>query len=171
MQPNLQVLEQRHEMPAEDLSNFVSTNFGGNLLTLRQLEPFIVEIKRRFKTLPRKMQVDGTYKTISGHRSFKVWCRGVLNRTDRTVRYMLAKSHEKATNQEQKSEQRAETISAVLDRCVKYLAKQRKLVTESKVTTTKIRKTISVLFRKVRKSKARVEDLEAQPRTAPGRRS
>lgn len=120
MNPNLQLLESRHEIAADELSEFVSANFGGNLLTLRQLEPYIVEIKRRFKTLPRKMGVDGTYKTISGHRSFKSWCQGVLKRTDRTVRYMLAKSK----NEERKSTKRTETISAVLSRCMKYIEKQ-----------------------------------------------
>ena len=72
MKPNLQLLENRHEIPAEELSEFISTNFGTNLLTLRQLEPYITEIKRRFKTLPRTLGVDGNYKTISGHRSLKV---------------------------------------------------------------------------------------------------
>jgi hypothetical protein len=121
MKPNLHLLERRHDMPPEELSEFVSVNFGGNLLTLRQLEPFIAEIKRRFKTLPRKAGVDGKYKTIGGHRSFKSWCHGVLGRTDRTVRYMLSKSK----NEEQKPKKEAETISAVLNRCVNYITRQR----------------------------------------------
>jgi len=108
-------------MPSEELSNFVSTNFGGNLLTLRQLEPFITEIKRRFKTLPRKTGIDGKYKTIGKHRSFKSWCYGVLGRTDRTVRYMLSKSK----NEIQKPEKEAEPISAVLNRCMAYIKRQR----------------------------------------------
>src|SRR5258708_786896 len=107
-------------MDAEELSQFVSTNFGGNLLTLRQLEPFITEIKRRFKTLSRKKGVDGKYKLIGGYRSFKSWCHGVLGRTDRTVRYMLSKSK----NEEQKPEKEAETISAVLTRCLTYINRQ-----------------------------------------------
>jgi hypothetical protein len=121
LRTDLQLVEQRHEMPSEALSNFVSTNFGGNLLTLRQLEPFITEIKRRFQTLPRKQGVDGKYKTIGEHRSFKSWCHGVLGRTDRTVRYMLSKSK----IEEQKPEKEAETISAVLNRCVTYIKRQR----------------------------------------------
>jgi hypothetical protein len=121
MKPDLRLLERRHDMPPEELSEFVSVNFGGNLLTLRQLEPFITEIKRRFKTLPRKAGVDGKYKMIGGHRSFKSWCHGVLGRTDRTVRYMLSKSK----NEERKPNKEAETISAVLIRCVNYITRQR----------------------------------------------
>src|SRR6266576_3990362 len=116
MKPNLQLLEQRHEIPVDELSEYVSTNFNGNLLTLRQLEPYITEIKRRFKTLPRKMGVDGKYRMIAGHRSFKSWCKGVVGRTDRCVRYMLLKSRE----EERKSEKGAESLSLVLSRCLKY---------------------------------------------------
>jgi hypothetical protein len=120
MTPDLSLLDRRHEVPPEELSEFVSTNFGGNLLTLRQLEPFISEIRRRFKILPRKANLGG-YKTISGHRSFKTWCSGVLGRTDRTVRYMLAKSK----NEEKKLQKQAETISAVLNRTLVYIMKQK----------------------------------------------
>ncbi len=120
MEPNLQLLDNRHEIPVEELSSYVSTSFNGNLLTLRQLEPFIAEIKRRFRTLPRNMGVDGKYKMIAGHRSFKSWCKGVVGRTDRCVRYMLAK----AKNQEKKSKDKAETISVVLNRIVTYIKRQ-----------------------------------------------
>src|SRR5712671_3284557 len=109
MKTDLQLLENRHETPVEELSEFVSANFNGNLLTLRQLEPYITEIKRRFKTLPRKQGVDGRYQMIAGHRTFKSWCKGVVGRTDRCVRYMLAKSKK----EEQQSLKGAETISAV----------------------------------------------------------
>lgn len=60
------------------------------------------------------------YKTIHGHRNFKSWCHEVLHRTDRTVRYMLQKSK----NEGPKTERKAETISAVLDRCTSYIRKQ-----------------------------------------------
>jgi hypothetical protein len=65
--------------------------------------------------------VDGKYKMIAGHRSFKSWCKGVLKRSDRTVRYMLAKSK----IEEQKPAREAETLSAVLTRCMKYITKQK----------------------------------------------
>jgi hypothetical protein len=121
MNLDLKLLNNRHDASPAELSEFVASNFGGNLLTLRQLEPFITEIKRRFKILPRNAAVDGSYKTIGGHRSFKSWCHGVLGRTDRTVRYMISKSKK----EEQKPAKEAETISAVLNRCQKYIAKQK----------------------------------------------
>jgi hypothetical protein len=121
MQPDLSLLARRYEVSPEELSEFVSANFGGNLLTLRQLEPYITEVKRRFRLLPRKAGIDGKYKVIAGHRSFKSWCQGVLGRTDRTVRYMLAKSK----NEEQRLGKRTESISAVLARCQKYIQRQR----------------------------------------------
>lgn len=119
MKSNLALLENRHDIPPEELSNFIADNFGGNLLTLRQLEPYIVEINRRFRHLPRKASVDGKYKAISGHRNFKDWCSGVLHRTDRAVRYML----QKARGDERKPKNETETISAQLERCKAYIAK------------------------------------------------
>jgi hypothetical protein len=88
----LQLVERRHELDANDLSEHIRQNWGGSLLTLRQLEPFVSEILRRFKCLPRKRQVNGDFARIAGHRSFKSWYNGVLNRKERSVRYMLAKS-------------------------------------------------------------------------------
>jgi hypothetical protein len=118
MNVDLMLLQERHDTPSEELANFVQTNFGGNLLTLRQLEPYITEIKRRFRVLPRKPGVDGRFKTISGQRNFKNWCRAVLNRTDRCVRYMLAKSRNEAPRS------KAESISAV-QRCINYIQRQK----------------------------------------------
>jgi hypothetical protein len=97
IQEVLAVLDSRHEMDVEILSKHIQDNFSGSMLSLKQLKPLIVEIKRCFKRLPRKKSLDGTYPTIAGHRSFgagkadKVgWCLGVLHKDDRTVRYMLA---------------------------------------------------------------------------------
>lgn len=111
-------VKDRYEAPAEELSQYVSENFGGNLLTLRQLEPYIREIQRRFIILPRNRGVDGQFKTISGCRSFKLWCSNNLGRTDRTVRYMLAK----AKNEPKRKT--TETISAV-EKVVRYIRKQK----------------------------------------------
>jgi hypothetical protein len=131
MKANLQLLEQRHETPSEELSDFVANNFGGNLLTLRQLEPLIIEMQRRFKSLPRKLGVDGKYKTIAGHRSFESWCHGVLGRNARCVRYMLMRARE-PKNSEPKSRKQAETTSAIAMRCAKYIA-NKKLDTLTKI--------------------------------------
>jgi hypothetical protein len=114
-------LEVRHnEMTAEELTHLVQSNFSGSMLSLRQLKPFIEEIRRRFRHLPRKVSVDGAYKTIAGHRNFKSWCDGVLRRTDRAVRYMLAK----ASGDKKKSKNESEDISAVLALVGRYLTKK-----------------------------------------------
>ena len=119
----LAVLDVRsdYETTGEQLTDYICSHFSGSLLSLRQLEPFIKEIKRRFKTLPRKRGVDGEYKTISGHRSFKSWC-SVLNRSDRAVRYMLAKARPEK-DKKKKDVEAAETISALSDRLVKYVVR------------------------------------------------
>jgi hypothetical protein len=118
-------LDARHdEMTAEELTYLVQTNFSGSLLSLRQLKPFIEEIKRRFKHLPRKMGVDGEYKKISGHRNFKFWCASILHRSDRAVRYMLAKASN--TPNKNKLEDETETISVVSARVGKYLTDRAK---------------------------------------------
>ena len=120
-------LDARHDqMTADELTYLVQSNFSGSLLSLRQLKPFIEEIKRRFKHLPRKVGVDGNYKTIAGHRNFKSWCAGILNRTDRAVRYMLVKAQKPKDKKEKKGEEQKtkETISAVSERVKKYLQNQ-----------------------------------------------
>jgi len=114
IQDALQAIESRHEDDAETLSIRIQENFSGSLLSLRQLEPLIREILRRFKRLPRKAGVDGKFATIAGHRSFgpgkvdKVgWCQGKLKRSDRTVRYMLSGGNRK------RKEPRVETVSSL----------------------------------------------------------
>ena len=89
-EPDLVKLERRFDLSADELSAHIQQNFGGSLLSLRQLEPLIREMLRRFKHLPRTIGVDGKRPSIAGCTTFKMWCRTILNRTDRTVRYMLA---------------------------------------------------------------------------------
>lgn len=121
------LLAERHELDAEALSEHIRANFSGSLCSLRQLDPFVREMLRRFKHLPRKRGVDGTYKNISGHRSFKSWCNGVLNRSDRTVRYMLA-----GGNGKRSKPQSDENVSALAARLLKYLDVQLDRVDRSK---------------------------------------
>src|ERR1700737_865188 len=92
LQTVLDLIPERHTMSDDSLSKHIQDNFSGSLLSLRQLKPFIEDILRRFKRLPRKKSVDGTYPTIYGYRSFgagkidKVgWCQGVLHRDERTA--------------------------------------------------------------------------------------
>jgi hypothetical protein len=89
LQAALTAIAERHDVDVEDLSVHIQENFSGNLMSLKQLEPLVSEILCRFKHLPKKRKVDGTYPNIAGYRTFKKWCLGVLNRSDRTVRYML----------------------------------------------------------------------------------
>jgi hypothetical protein len=66
----LAALEIRHGMDADVLTQHIAANFSGSLLSLRQLKPFIEEILRQFKHLPKKKSVDGTYPAIAGYRTF-----------------------------------------------------------------------------------------------------
>jgi hypothetical protein len=93
----LQLLSELHNIDDDTLSKRIQDNFCGSLLSLSQLKTPVQEVLRRFKCLLRKKSMDGRYPTISGYRSFgagkidKVgWCQGVLGRSDRAVRYMLA---------------------------------------------------------------------------------
>jgi len=129
------LLEQRYDMSADDLSNHIRQNFSGSLLSLKQLEPFIREMLRRFKRLPRKVGVDGKRRPIAGCTTFKMWCRTVLNRQDRTVRYMLAGgSKPKATARTERISAHAKApaqIREFLDKQVSFAtgAARRQLVT------------------------------------------
>jgi len=133
LQDALRTLEERHDVDIEVLSNHVRENFNGSMLSLRQLEPVIGEILRRFKHLPRKMGVNGEYSTIAGHRTFKSWCAGVLKRTPRAVRYMLAggnKNRQKSVK-ESVSSLDATAILSYLDSHVGNLDKiQRRLLAQ-----------------------------------------
>jgi hypothetical protein len=84
------VVQIRESMTDDSLTQYAREHFSGSLLSLRQLEPLIREVKRRFRHLPRKLGVDGKRKTISDCTKFSDWCQQVLQRSDRTVRYMLA---------------------------------------------------------------------------------
>jgi hypothetical protein len=117
----LEQLESRHELSDEFLTDYIRQNFNGSLLSLRQLEPFVKEILRRFKRLPRKKGVDGQYKTIGGCTSFKKWAPAVLGRTDRACRYMLERAH---SDKLKKPTETEESISAVSEQIVKYIRRK-----------------------------------------------
>jgi hypothetical protein len=129
IQEILATLDSRHELDSDDLTKFLYEHFSGSLLSLKQLQPLIAEVLRRFKTLPRKKSVDGTYPTIAGYRSFGVskrepvgWCQGVLHRNARTVRYMLAGGNTaKATPKKERVSADARTILKYLDEHVSDL--------------------------------------------------
>jgi|CZKC01.1.fsa_nt_gi hypothetical protein len=66
----LALLPQRYEMAGDVLSQHIQDNFSGSLLSLSDLKPFIEEMLRRFKHLPRTQNVDGTHPNIAGFRTF-----------------------------------------------------------------------------------------------------
>jgi hypothetical protein len=122
LQATLETLDSRHAMGSDELTKYLYENFAGSLLSLKQLQPLIAEVLRRFKQLPRKQSVDGTYPTIAGYRSFGVsnrepigWCQGVLHRNARTVRYMLAGGNKA------KSQPKKERVSVDAVAILKYL--------------------------------------------------
>jgi hypothetical protein len=145
---DLQLLENRSTLPADDLSKHIQDNFGGSLLSLRQLEPFISEMLRRFKRLPRKVGVDGNRPTIAGCTSFKIWCSTVLHRTDRCVRYMLKRSQSGTIKKTKTEKLSAKHTSA---RVLKYLDRQLSNANEAERTflVQEISKTLEGYQRKV----------------------
>jgi hypothetical protein len=118
LQAALTAVAERHEMDVDVLSNRIRENFNGSMLSLKQLEPLVSEIRRRFKHLPRKQKVDGTYPNIAGYRTFKDWCGRVLHHSDRAVRYML-----KGGNNNRKCfKSRLATVSVLdIDGVMRYL--------------------------------------------------
>lgn len=109
--PDVELVNKWHGLDGEALGEHIERQFKGICLTLRQLLPWIEEMKRRFNLLPRGKQVDGAYKTIRGCRSFKEWVETKLKRSERTVYYLLAggnpqnekaKLHRKAAKQRDK---------------------------------------------------------------------
>jgi hypothetical protein len=88
--PGMDLLKNLHEVDGEKLGEYIEGRLGGVCTTLRHLQPLIVEIKRRFKLLPRGKRMDGTYNTIRGCRTFKEWVATKLKRTDRAVYYLLS---------------------------------------------------------------------------------
>jgi hypothetical protein len=118
LQAALAAIAERHDVDVEDLSTHIQENFSGSLMSLKQLEPLVSEILRRFKRLPRKRNVDGTHPNIAGYRNFKSWCEGILHRSDRTVRYMLNGGNKKRKD----SKVQAESVSALdAAKILKYL--------------------------------------------------
>lgn len=115
---DLELLNKRHEVPDEALTAHIAQNFSGSLLSLRQLAPFVAEIRRRFKILPRKRGVDGQHKTISGCRTFKSFCETVLHRKPRTVRHALRGLEILRTEKE------APSKAAIIAALARYIARR-----------------------------------------------
>jgi hypothetical protein len=70
----------------------LGSQIEGVVFTLRLCLPLVTEMQRRFQILHRGKQVDGTYKTIRGCRSFQTYCETVLHRTKQAVYAMLSET-------------------------------------------------------------------------------
>ena len=89
------------DMDGEILGEFVERNWNqviGNSLGLMYL---VKEMKRKFKGLDRKKQVDGTYKKIRGYTSFDAWFTNCSGKSRRLAYYLLE-------TEEKKNERNAE---------------------------------------------------------------
>ncbi len=128
LQDALTAIDTRHTMTNDEISICCRDNFSGSMLSLKQLEPVIRDVQRRFKILGRKQHMDGSYPNIFGYRSFgsihdkeeykKVlrvgWCEGVLKFDVRTVHYMLNGGNKKKKSKPKKEKLSAPQASEVL---------------------------------------------------------
>ena len=83
------MVENRHNVDGDALSEYIERHFEGVFATLRHIRPLLEEMRRRFKTLPRGKRPDGTFHTIRGCRNFKEWVLTTLHRSERAVYYAL----------------------------------------------------------------------------------
>jgi hypothetical protein len=95
--PSLVSLPTSHcqSMDAEVLGEFIEKNWNqavGNALGLIYL---VREMKRRFKMLDRKKQVNGEYLTIRGFTDFKKWFTSFTGKSIRMAYYLLQTEEEK----------------------------------------------------------------------------
>lgn len=89
------------QMDGEELGEYIERNWDnavGNALGLMFL---VKEMKRRFKLLDRKKQVNGEYKTIRGFTSFDKWFTSFTKKSRRLAYYLLE-------TEEKKNERNAE---------------------------------------------------------------
>lgn len=86
---DMEIVKNRHHENGEVVGKYIEDHVQGVHTTLLHLRPLIDEMKRRYSLLSRKKQVDGTYQTIRGCRSFKEWVEKRLGKSERTVYYLL----------------------------------------------------------------------------------
>ena len=82
-------------MGGEELGEYVERNWDnavGNALGLMFL---VKEMKRKFKLLDRKKQVNGQYLTIRGYKSFDKWFTKVSGKSRRLAYYLLETEEKK----------------------------------------------------------------------------
>ena len=83
------------EMDGEVLGEFVERNWDTAVGNVSGLMYLVKEMKRRFKNLDRKKQVNGEYRTIRGFRSFKKWFASFTGKSERVGYYLLETEEKK----------------------------------------------------------------------------
>ena len=109
------------EMDGEELGEYIERNWDNAVGNVSGLMFLVKEMKRKFKLLDRKKQVDGTYRTIRGFTSFDKWFTEVTGKSRREAYYLLETEEKKnQRNAERRtSEKKKDTDSATfIARCV-----------------------------------------------------
>jgi hypothetical protein len=83
------------EMDGEVLGEYVERNWDPTIGTALGLMFLVKEMKRRFRLLDRKRQVNGEYKTIRGFKSFDKWFTSVTKKSRRLGYYLLETEEKK----------------------------------------------------------------------------
>jgi hypothetical protein len=138
--PDLKDAVRRRESLNDDE---LAAHIEGAILTLRLVAPLVEEMKRRFQNLDRSKQVDGTYKTIGGCRSFKKFCETVLHRTEQAVYLMLRKDDSSKSKEKSESKtKRVKEYQALVD-AVPPVRKGKEYIKPSEYSASDVAETIT----------------------------
>ena len=108
------------EMDGEVLGEFVEQNWNQAMGNVHGLIFLVKEMKRRFKRLDRKKQVDGTDLTIRGFRSFDKWFTEVTGKSRREAYYLLEteeKKNERNAGRRTSEKEKGTDSETFLSRC------------------------------------------------------
>ncbi len=83
------------EVDGEELGEYIERNWCPAVGHLPGLMHLVIEMQRKFKNLDRKKQVNGTYLTIRGFRSFKKWFASFTGKSERLGYYLLETENKK----------------------------------------------------------------------------
>jgi hypothetical protein len=83
------------EMDGGVLGAYIEQNWDPIIGTALGMMHLVEEMKRKFKLLDRKKQVNGEYRTIRGFRSFKKWFSSFTGKSERLAYYLLETEEKK----------------------------------------------------------------------------
>jgi hypothetical protein len=106
-------------MDGEVLGEFIESNWDAAVGNVNGLMFLVREMRRRFKNLDRKKQVNGTYLTIRGFRSFDKWFTSFTGKSRRLAYYLLETEEQKHKRNADRREpkKKKDTVSDFLARC------------------------------------------------------